>query len=65
VLPFDVSKCQVMSFTFTIGSLTLELVVSIANLGVILNSKLSFRYHINATIAKGLTWLGFHQTFAQ
>jgi Reverse transcriptase (RNA-dependent DNA polymerase) len=67
-LPLNVSKCKIMSFTrsfspvrfsYTIGSSTLERVVSITDLGVILDSKLSFRNHIDATIAKGLAMLGF------
>jgi hypothetical protein len=46
-------------FAYTIGSSTLERVVSIIDLGVILDSKLSFRNHIDATIGKGLAMLVF------
>jgi Reverse transcriptase (RNA-dependent DNA polymerase) len=61
-LPLTVGKCKIMSFTrftYTIGSSTLERVVSITELGVILDSKLSFRNHIDTKIAKGLAMLGF------
>lgn len=67
-LPLNVSKCKILSFTrsfnpvqfaYTIGSSTLERVDSITDLGVILDSKMSFRNHIDATIAKGLAMLGF------
>jgi hypothetical protein len=67
-LPLNVCKSKIISFNrslspvrfaYTIGSSTLERVVSITDLGVILDSKLSFRNHIDATIAKGLAMLGF------
>jgi hypothetical protein len=46
-------------FGYTIGPSTLERVDSIADLGVILYNKMSFRSHIDLTIAKGSAMLGF------
>jgi Reverse transcriptase (RNA-dependent DNA polymerase) len=67
-LPLNVNKCKIITFTrssapvyfaYTIGPSTLERVESIADLGVILDSKMSFINHIDATIAKGSAMLGF------
>jgi hypothetical protein len=55
-LPLNVNKCKIITSTRTS---TLERVDSIADLGVILDSKMSFRSHIDATIAKGSAILGF------
>jgi Reverse transcriptase (RNA-dependent DNA polymerase) len=67
-LPLNVGKCKTITFTrniapvrfdYKIGSSTLERVESITDLGVIFDAKMSFRNHIDATIAKGLAMLGF------
>jgi hypothetical protein len=67
-LPLNVNKCKVITFTrsispvlfaYTIGPSTLGRVDSIADLGVIFDSKMTFRSHIDATIAKGSAMLGF------
>jgi Reverse transcriptase (RNA-dependent DNA polymerase) len=59
-LPLNVSKCKEITFTrssapiyftYTIGPSTLGRVDSIADLGVILDSEMSSRSHIDATIA--------------
>jgi hypothetical protein len=42
-----------------LNSSVLERVDSITDLGVVLDSKMTFRNHIDATVAKGLAMLGF------
>jgi Reverse transcriptase (RNA-dependent DNA polymerase) len=67
-LPLNVSKCKSITFTrsfnptrflYAIGSSTLERVDSITDLGVVLDSKMTFKKHIDVTIAKGFAMLGF------
>jgi hypothetical protein len=47
------------SFAYKVGSLTIERVVSITDLGVILDITISFRNHMDANIVKGLAMLCF------
>jgi hypothetical protein len=67
-LPLNVSKCKSITFTrsfnptrflYAIGFSTLERVDSITDLGVVLDSKMTFKKHIDVTIAKGFAMLGF------
>jgi Reverse transcriptase (RNA-dependent DNA polymerase)/Endonuclease-reverse transcriptase len=67
-MELNLSKCKVMSFTrslyskqfsYKLSGIFLQKVESIEDLGVMLDTKLSFVPHINATIAKALRMLGF------
>jgi hypothetical protein len=71
-LPLNVRKCKIMSFTrsfspvrfaYTIGSFTLERVVSFIDLGVILDNRLTLRNYIDAITAKELAMVGFIERF--
>lgn len=67
-MKMNVAKCKVISFTrrlnainhmYSIGSSTLERVDSIRDLGVTIDSKLSFQEHISTAAAKAYVVLGF------
>lgn len=67
-LHLNIGKCKIMTFyrnkdpyfhNYTIGHHKLERVTSFKDLGVILDSKMTFNDHINATIAKANSMLGF------
>lgn len=62
------SKCKVISFTrrsrsvshdYFIGSVIIERVDSICDLGVTIDAKLKFNDHVGATVAKSFAALGF------
>jgi hypothetical protein len=57
-------SCSPVHFTYTIGSSTLGRVDPIADLGVILDSKISLRIQMDATIAKGSAMLGIIKRFS-
>jgi hypothetical protein len=68
MLPLNVNKCQALTLTrsfhpiiasYVLNGKILELVCSMTDLGVILDSKLSFREHIDSVVNKGSALFGF------
>jgi hypothetical protein len=68
MLPLNVNKCKTLTFTrsfhpiiasHVLNGKIFERVCSVTDLGVILDSKLSFREHIDSVINKGSAMFGF------
>jgi hypothetical protein len=68
MLPLNVNKCKTLTFTqsfhpiiasYVLNGKILERVCSMTDLGVILDSKLSFREHIDYVVNKGSAMFGF------
>jgi hypothetical protein len=68
MLPLNVNKCKTLTFTrsshpiiasYVLNGKILERVCSMTDLGVILDSKLSFREHIDSVVNKGSALFGF------
>jgi hypothetical protein len=66
--PLNVNKCKTLTFirsfhpiiaSYVLNGKILERVCSMTDLGVILDSKLSFREHINSVVNKGSAMFGF------
>jgi hypothetical protein len=67
-LPLNVNKCKTLAFTrafspvsvsYVLNGIVLERVNTTTDLGVILDSKLFFREHIDSEVNKGSAMLGF------
>jgi hypothetical protein len=67
-LELNVGKCKSIKFSrlrhpiellYMLGGITLDRVDSINDLGLILDSKMSFTGHIEVTVGRALTMLGF------
>jgi Reverse transcriptase (RNA-dependent DNA polymerase) len=68
MLPLNVNKCKTLTFTrsfhpiiasYVLDGKILERVCSMTDLGVIMDSKLSFREHIDSVVNKGSAMFGF------
>ena len=68
LVPLNIKKCCTLSFSrlnckfnfdYTINSFNLNKVLSFKDLGVIFNSKLNFKEHIDYILAKSMRSLGF------
>ena len=67
-LPLNVNKCKILTFTRSVRPISvsyllndkiLERVNSMTDLGVVLDSKLSFKEHIDSVVNKGSAMFGF------
>jgi hypothetical protein len=68
MLPLNVNKCKTLTFTrsfhpiiasYVSNGKILEPMCSMTDLGVILDSKLSFKEHIDSVVNKGSAMFGF------
>lgn len=67
-LPLNLSKCKIMTFhrstrplmvNYHVGSLELDRVKEHCDLGILLDNKMTYNWHIDTVIAKSYAMLGF------